>query len=45
MNQEDIKYRQGRSKRQYEISEAFATWTFGGLVIIISILVIYNLAL
>ena len=43
MNQEDIKYRQGRSKRQYEVSETLATWAFGGLVIVISILIIYNL--
>lgn len=45
MNQEDIKYRQGRSKRQYETSEMFVTWAFGGFVIVLVGIILYNLTL
>lgn len=41
MNQEDIKYRQGRSKRQDESNELIAMYGFTGLVIFMLGLVIY----
>jgi len=45
MNQEDIKYRQGRSKRQQESNEMLAGYAFGGLVIIMIGILLYNLTL
>ena len=40
--EENNNYRQGRSKRQYERNETIVTWTTGCIVILVSLLIIYN---
>lgn len=43
MNQEDIKYRQGRSKRQHDSNEMIGMYAFTGLVIFLVILTLFGL--
>jgi hypothetical protein len=42
MMEEDIKYRQGRSKKQQESNELVAYWGFLGLIIVFLGIIIYN---
>lgn len=43
MTEEDIKYRQGRSKKQYSGSGKMIYWTFLLLILGISLIGVYNL--
>lgn len=43
MNQEDIKYRQGRSKRQQESNEMIMGYAFAGLVVVMIGIILYSL--
>ena len=43
MTQEDKEYRQGRSKQKHQDNEMMTTWAFGGLVIVMLGLIVYNL--
>ena len=43
MTENDYKYRQGRSKRQQESNEMIAAWGFGGMVVLMIGLILYNL--
>ena len=43
MTEDDIKYRQGRSKRQVEKNEMISMYAFGGLVVVLIGIVLYSL--
>lgn len=43
MTEEDVKYRQGRSKKQWESNETVAMWGFGCFVIISLITLILSI--
>ena len=43
MTEDDIKYRQGRSKRQVEGNEMISMYAFGGLIVVLIGIVLYSL--
>ena len=43
MTKKDIKYRQGRSKRQQRANEAIAHYAVMGSIIVIALVIIYNI--
>lgn len=43
MTHEDKNYRQGRSKRQQDSNEMLAMWGFGGLVVVLLVVMVYNM--
>lgn len=43
MNEEDIKYRQGRSQRQNNSNEMIRMYAFVGIVFILIAIMIYNI--
>ena len=43
MTKNDIKYRQGRSKKQVESNEMASVYAFGGLVVVLIGIILYSL--
>lgn len=43
MENDDIKYRQGRSKKQWESNEMVAMWSFASLIGVFLVIILINI--